>query len=345
LVSSPAGNKGAIGPVRDDEVNSRELQTETEMRGPTVDELTETVTPRRRPWGRAILHYVRRLHLYAGLFLLPWVLLYAVTAFLFNHPSAFADRPTRTFGRAETAGTPLELYPAPRRTAEQVVEALRARGKPAGDFRLVRPEDAHFTREFAFAMVAAGPETHSVLVDVAAGTGTVRTNPTSPPPPPKAPFDQAGVVVPDPAAEKVKLAIPMVLARVGVGGGDVTVTSVPDVAFLMEADGQLWRVTYNGTTGAVTGRPADAPSDPPSTRTLLARLHLAHGYPGSGGPRWYWALVVDAVSVVMVFWVASGLLMWWQLRAVRVGGVVALASGVLLAAWLIVGMMDVFAAR
>jgi hypothetical protein len=226
-----------------------------------------------------------------------------------------------------------------------VVEALRARGKPEGDLRLVRPEEARFTREFAFATVAAGPETHGVLVDVAGGTGTVRTNPTPPPPPSKAPFEQTGLVVSDPAADKVKAAIPAVLARVGVGGGDVTVTSVPDVAFLVEADGRLWRVTYNGTTGAVTGRAADAPPDPPSTRSLLARLHLAHGYPGAGGPRWYWALVVDVVSAVMVFWVMSGLLMWWQLRAVRIGGAVALASGVLLAAWLVVGMLDAFAAR
>jgi hypothetical protein len=143
----------------------------------------------------------------------------------------------------------------------------------------------------------------------------------------------------------VKAAIPAVLARVGVGGGDVTVTSVPDVAFLMEADGRLWRVTYNGTAGAVTGRAADAPSDSPSTRSHLARLHLAHGYPGAGGVRWYWALVVDVVSAVMVFWVMSGLLMWWQLRAVRIGGAVALASGALLAAWLVVGMLDAFAAR
>src|SRR5262245_21617562 len=48
--------------------------------------------PGRRPWHRPAMHWVRRLHLFSGLIMLPWVLLYGVTAFLFNHPGAFPDR-------------------------------------------------------------------------------------------------------------------------------------------------------------------------------------------------------------------------------------------------------------
>src|SRR5215212_3367202 len=81
----------------------------------------------KRPLHKRVMHAVRRTHLYLGLLLLPWAVLYGITGFLFNHPSAFADTPTATFGAAELAGTPMESPPAPREVAAQVVAALNER--------------------------------------------------------------------------------------------------------------------------------------------------------------------------------------------------------------------------
>jgi hypothetical protein len=50
-------------------------------------------------------------------------------------------------------------------------------------------------------------------------------------------------------------------------------------------------------------------------------------------------VVVDVVAAVMVFWAVSGLVMWWQLRAARWLGGVALVVGLLAAAWLTVGLL------
>src|SRR5262245_17420681 len=79
--------------------------------------------PFRRSLRKRIMHVVRRTHLYFGLFLLPWAVLYGATGFLFNHPSAFADAPTTTFGASELAGTPMESVPRPEAVAAQVVAA------------------------------------------------------------------------------------------------------------------------------------------------------------------------------------------------------------------------------
>jgi hypothetical protein len=135
-----------------------------------------------------------------------------------------------------------------------------------------------------------------------------------------------GLVVPDPLHERIKAAIPTVLDRTGFPGGEVTVTSVPDLSFLMHADGRRWRVTFNAQTGSVAGRPAvdEAPPAAPSTRNFLLRLHSAHGYPYHGGPRWAWAVLVDAMAVVLVFWALSGLVMWWQVKAARRSGAMVL---------------------
>ena len=54
-------------------------------------------------------------------------------------------------------------------------------------------------------------------------------------------------------------AVPVVLERTGFPGGEVTVTSVPDLSFHMSDGAKTWVVTYNSQTGSVNGKPADDP--------------------------------------------------------------------------------------
>ncbi len=304
---------------------------------------TATDTPIRRPLGKRALHLARRAHLYLGLFFLPWTVLYGVTAFLFNHPMAFSDRPTSTFGRSELAGTPMERPPSPVTVAEQVVAALNARSTDGAAGVLVEPEKAKYNREFAFATVKTDAEPIAILIEVGGSGGTVRSQ--SKPAvrsASQAPFAIGGarpmvrteskpvdaLTVPDPLHERFRQSIPTVLERTGYPAGEATVTSVPDLMFRMERGGQIWIVGFNSMTGAVTGQPAsDEIPEPISARTYLVRLHSAHGYPTAGGVRWWWALIVDAMAIALCFWGLSGLLMAWQVKAARrIGAVVLLLS-------------------
>lgn len=315
----------------------------------TQTEPTAVPTGRRRPLHKRVIHVLRRGHLYFGLFLFPWAILYGVTAFLFNHPTAFSDQPTVTFGAAAVAGTPLEHRPTAAAQAEQVVTRLNEKLKPAVPYSLGTGE-IKYSREFAFATVKVDGETVSVLFDVKNGGGTIRVTPDPPKvePPPPAPFatgkapqtrtrdkpretpkprrDPDGILLEHPLDERVQAAVPTILARSGFPTGDVTVTSVPEVVFPLEADGRTWTATYNPMTGAVTGKPADAEEKPePSLRRFLTQLHKAHGYPGEANARWFWAVVVDVMAGVMVFWGLTGLIMWWQIKATRRIGAVVLA--------------------
>ena len=73
------------------------------VHAPSPAGLPRPARPRRRRWN-ALMRVVRRAHLFAGLLMLPWVVLYGVTAFLFNHPDAFPDHQPRAFGAAELKG-------------------------------------------------------------------------------------------------------------------------------------------------------------------------------------------------------------------------------------------------
>ncbi len=75
---------------------------------------------------------MRRTHLFAGLFMTPWVFLYGVTGFLFNHPDAFPDRKVHTADRSVLAGTALEGFPTAPELADRVVEAAQRSGREPG---------------------------------------------------------------------------------------------------------------------------------------------------------------------------------------------------------------------
>lgn len=297
--------------------------------------------PRPRTLTRRILHLVRRIHLYTGLFLIPWLVMYAVTAILFNHPNAFPDQPGTSFGPAETAGTPLaEMRPASDVAADVVAELNRQAGRER--YRLVRPEAAAYRGDFASAVLRADGQAYQVFVDVRDGSGfaRLRIDPPKEPAPFAAPKGFPGGST---VAGQLKEGLSTTLPRAGLPPGDVTVTLIPDLMFdVSDGDGRTWRAAYNPLHGTLGGVPAES-VEPLTSRRFLTRLHVTRGYPSSPGLRWFWALSVDVVSVAMLFWVLSGLVMWWQIRAVRVSGLAVLLLSALAAIGLGVGMHAQFA--
>jgi len=299
-----------------------------------------------------VMRVVRRTHLYAGLFLTPWVFLYGVSAFLLNHQDRVSGEVVGISGAAsgETPAIPT-LNPAD--AAAGVVEALNrlqaeARGDdPGGEapapFRLVEPERAEFNREL-MATVKAADGSYLARIDMEGGDGTLRLLPKREVPP--SPFGpRPSVKLPIAPFEPVLKALPEALKARGVAAEAASLRVAPDLKFLMEGEGGVWRVTYNAQTGFATGRPAASASPAPAFYRYLILLHVAHGFPSKVNARWVWAVFVDLMFLAMAGWGATGLLMWWQMKNLRrVGLVVLLLSGVV-AALLALGMHDAFVAE
>jgi hypothetical protein len=280
---------------------------------------------------------VRRTHMYAGLFLVPWVFLYGVTAFLFNHPDAFPDREVRTVSRPETAGTPLEGMPGADELATRVVEALNAR---AGErYRLTAPANATLSRPLFVTATGRGRE-HTVRYDLDSGGLTVRSTASAGQPPRGVP-DGEVIRLEDSPRERLARGVPALLGRLGIEADAVTVRNPPDLIFDIEAEGRRWRAAYNLQTERVSVRPAGDTAGRLSNRRFLTGLHLAFGYPAKWDARRAWAVLVDAMSLAMVSWGLSGLLLWWQMRSLRRLGSLVLVASVFAAAAIALGMHDV----
>ncbi len=53
------------------------------------------------------------------------------------------------------------------------------------------------------------------------------------------------------------------------------------------------------------------------TPGFLTRLHIRHGYRQSYAASWAWGAVVELTAIAMVFWVASGIWLWWEIKPAR----------------------------
>jgi hypothetical protein len=64
------------------------------------------------------------------------------------------------------------------------------------------------------------------------------------------------------------------------------------------------------------------------TNALLERFHRRRGYATGYWLDTVWAVSVDVAIAAMVFWVLSGLWMWWEMKVTRGYGAAAVLGGV-----------------
>ncbi|MBI1346530.1 hypothetical protein GC163_09605 [bacterium] len=313
-----------------------------------------------RPLSRRMMHLLRRLHLYFGLFLFPWAVLYGFTGFLFNHPQVMSEQPMASFDRSVWSGTAMESQEDLAASAQQVIEALQShQPENTADLRLIETEPIRYANELAFATLKTDDEEIGLAIAALGNGGTIRKTPKKSTNEPAQPFPWAigkaepptrngrekaemtsgGLVLNGSLSERLQASLPSLQTRQQLPAGPVTLTSVPDLTFVVESQGQRWKVGYNSLKGTVTGKTVETSGTPISWRRFMTRLHTAHGYPfTSFAAKWFWAIVVDVMAWIMIYWGVSGLLMWWQIKATRRLGFVMLSLSAVAAISMAIGM-------
>jgi hypothetical protein len=310
-----------------------------------------------RTLSKQLLLWLRRAHLYFGLLLFPWAVLYGITGYLFNHPTHFADAPIKRFNRSLFSGTPMADWPSPNQIAEEVVKKLNDRDGSGNRYQLDTTVAPKFSNEFIFGRQDRQSSTLSFLVNVAGSGGTIRIQPNSPlpstnstPPPFAIPAPTPPVASPPPASpppstpsglasDKLELEQDLqqivadtmreILPKLGEpDSGNIVVTSIPDFILSVRDGDIVWQARYNVMRGTIGGQLATTvPIKRMSMREYLLRLHTAHGFPDERNSVWLWAVIVDLMSFVLIGWAATGLFMWWQIKATRTWGFVAIGVG------------------
>ena len=300
-----------------------------------VEKKERASAARRRCWKPKALKFVRRLHLYAGLLLLPWVLLFGVSGLFFNHPNWASSRDIVHYANAEAvqATTGFVALDA-EELARQIVAQLN--DGSGGSFAIVEEATARLTGRFSVQFPGPGAQ-HTVRISLADGSARIETTAEAPVPEPP-PFAGHTVHIDAPDFATVGDKSVELLADAGLeatGPARVRARPAPVLQFeLRDEYGRGWHATYNLIQGTLDGRQAGAGTGF-SFREAVTRLHQLKMYPDQIGARWLWTLLADATAFTLIFWAVSGLIMWLQIRPTRLLGVAGLsiAAGV---AWLVI---------
>jgi hypothetical protein len=296
---------------------------------------SEGLSPKPTPAARSpkryplVMKFVRRVHMYLGLLLFPWLLVFGVSGMLFNHPNVGEDVQVRDLSR-EQLHSLTGLEPTEAGTiAQGVISQLNAQGDGTGESYQLDP--GFESRYSGFTVLTAPGEgvNHILIVDLEDGSAKLSTRSTaSSAPRETAPFAGASVPLPDHSLSTVEIQVAQLLPKLDVQAKTplrANPRSAPEVRFRMaDSKQRLWNVTYNLGSGRVDGRLAEA-SPGLGFNELLTRLHKTHHYPLSVGATWFWALFADLTAGMLMVWAVTGLFMWWQMKPTRVIGVVAVS--------------------
>ena len=253
---------------------------------------------------------IRRIHLYSGLFLVPWVLLYGFTAVLFNHPNLFqrGERRTTPFPEA------LRPWTNPDALADQVLAGLAAeKGLAAVPERL---GPAAFSGPFYLTWRGETDGTARLDLDGEAMAVSIRPGEVEPP---SGPLDGEVAIESGPMQRKLAGdAVLAELATAGIAVGEPRPRSIPSLEFKLRHEGETWLAEYSLDSGEMTTKRVADVQGPP-WRSFLTRLHKFHVYEG-GPAALLWALIVDVMALAMMTWGLSGIYMWWQMKKLRTIG-------------------------
>lgn len=294
---------------------------------PADNQVEMSRSRKRTKLSAGLVKLLRRIHLYTGLFLLPWVFLYGITGAMFNHQELLPEGKWHSVPGQQLAETSLNQIPAPEQLAQMVVKALQEKA-PDKSIQLSKSHGAAFNNNIILQTFVDGKK-HIVHINPVSHESRIVA-----PPPNKELEDQKHLLhgihniklEPNPY-QKARAAVPEIFSQADLGS-----PSSPrpqgwcKLNFLATVDGEEARVTYVLRDGHIDVTKFTGEDGMTSRHTFL-RLHTFHGRSPEWNARNTWSIFIDIMAIAMVSWAITGLVMWWQMKKIRViGGICLLAS-------------------
>jgi hypothetical protein len=301
--------------------------------------------------------------MFAGLFMLPWVLVYGVSALVFNHNSWFYPKARQNASAPQVravdelpqaawqSGPLAEVGPAAALAASVLKEMNQSLTNASAAWRLPDDGEARFTRTLVMESANGGTNLE-VQINFGEQSGTL-TRRISGAKPAEAQGAAKTRHFAPPAAEiftgdwskELAQQLSTTEAASSQEGKPFRIKNAPELVFSAETEGKRWNIRCNLVNGEVTAREAGPDAGfVARTSGFITRLHKARGYPNNSEftIRWWWALVVDATAFLMLLWGLSGLAMWWQMKGQRKWGAITLAACGVVTWFLWTGMQATF---
>ncbi|GAB4517727.1 MAG: hypothetical protein Tsb004_28110 [Allomuricauda sp.] len=264
----------------------------------------------------------RKIHLYAGLLMIPFLFLFGLSGFLFNHSTFFHGRDA-VVHEIESWDKPSRLLPDLEMVSQQLMLELSEKGVLKTDMVV---SDIGFEDNL---VIRSAAEKADYRLEYNLSNDHVKIL-TLPDFAQNATVDYGKVTFgePDLEAKLIDLSDRILKGR-GLQPGNTGVQRMPFMVF-HAADGKnQYRVGFNIINGSYFVDDMNKKSF--KLDYFLLNLHQEHGYPiGEFNMKTLWVLFADALSILFMIWAITGLIMWLKLRKHLVLGLILISLSLLL---------------
>ena len=280
-----------------------------------------------------LLKLLRRAHMYTGLVLLPWIILFGITGVFFNHPTWFSRQQviysTDSHNVEKITGF---KPPDPKKIASQIVDELNIKKADSSEnFTLDNSMSPMVSGRLGFFLDNEEAQ-YFLYLDTVNGISKIESR--SKFPEVEAPnIDGQVIDLLDQNSTELEAGVAELFNNAGIESDSKPrmFRSQPKVIFnVIDTNGTSFNIGYNIVSGKLSVRQTDKPP-PMEMRSILTRLHRLHRYPDEVNVRWVWSFFVDATGLMLIFWGVSGIIMWWQIKPTRVVGVIGISVALIIA--------------
>lgn len=261
----------------------------------------------------------RRIHLYAGLFMIPYIFIFGLSGIIFNHPTILNERSFDSFTLNEEESF-ISTFPDTEKLATSITNLIVLDGV------ISNPEIKNI--QYNNTMILRNKNDvadYRINIDIPTSKVQLLTLPD---------FvndirvSNGNYMNSNINSEELLDKAEQLLKNKGITPGTSRIQRVPNLEFDLKNDTKNYRVTYSFTSGNYRIDDLDKRKFKPNY--LLTNLHQVHGYPVAGfSIQWLWVFFADSLAVLMIIWAVSGLIMWYKMKRLFTIGVILLSISIL----------------
>ena len=280
------------------------------------------------------LHFInRRIHLYTGLFMIPFIFIFGLSGISFNHSTFLSSERSVDYFTLNEKESLNKHFPKLDELAIELIDSLVSNDIiDNAQIKNIRYNNTVILRslndEADYRIQVDIPTNHVQIItlpDFAINPAIVKRGQL------ESSFNFN--------SSELLADMDKILQSKGFNQGKSRVQRIPYVFIDVESENKNFRVIYDLNNGNY--RIDDLNKRKFKLNYLVGNLHELHGYPLSGfSLKWMWVFFADVLGFLMMIWAITGLIMWFKMKRQFVIGLIILSISFILFTAIIINQYE-----
>jgi len=279
-----------------------------------------------------LLKLNRQVHMYTGLFMIPFLFIFGLSGISFNHSAFLSANRSVDFFELNENETLSEHFPNLDKLASELIDTLAYKDILDNcHIKSVKYDNTMIVRS------KNKDADYRIQVDIPSNKVQIMTLPdfVADPIVARGQIDYTHKL----NSNELLMDIEKIIHSKGFNSGVSRTQRIPDVVIDVESENINYRIHYNLENGQY--RVNDLDQRKFKLNYLIGNSHELHGYPLSGfSLKWLWVFFADLLALLMMLWSITGLIMWYKMKKNYLIGLILLSISFILFVSIIINQYE-----